>query len=612
MKVDIIILTTASLAAAKSLRGYGLIGYGISMYDPICAYACHDAISRYQLSCSITEIGHDNMGGHPSRGFETSDNCYATDDNFLRSVAYCINLRCVGYALSDLEYYWANFLIGRKPGQVFPKESYSGTLGHTDPPPDVVVSPKLILNQTTLVSDQDYSREYDRISSFRQAEITQSGFGFRNSELSRCVANRMGMLSFANFALLVLYAGRNNILLSITDWSYSTFLLLHRWIAIICTLEACVHASIYLKAYLALGEFATEMKKTYWIWGIVAVLLMSILLPASSLPLRQKFYNLFLASHFAFALVALVGCYFHVYYRYMNQWGYETWIYIAFSFWAFDRVMRVARLARNGVRKANITVLDENYIRIDIPNVTAQGHAYLYFPTITWLVWENHPFSILGTTMADETRMAPRVATSSENSNVPLNDQGKALSYAPTTTPVNSSGLIPQTNVSRSYKPGLTFFVSTAGKGLTTALRTKTLLPVLVEASYAATSLDELRLVPNCILVAGGVGISAVVTALRIRTGRTRLFWGIRSKSLVEAVSNSLGPDILVPGVIGEIAVGRRLNLRAILEREVAKDGETAVVVCGPNTMADEVRAIVSELGRKGRAVKLIDEAFSW
>ncbi|KAI0848013.1 ferric reductase like transmembrane component-domain-containing protein [Daldinia vernicosa] len=422
----------------------------------------------------------------------------------------------------------------------------------------------------------------------------------------------MGVLAFANFALLVLYAGRNNILLSITDWSYSTFLLLHRWVAIICTLEACIHASIYLKAYIAFGEFTDESKKTYWIWGTVAVSLMSVLLPTSSLPLRQKFYNLFLTSHFAFAFVALIGCYFHVYHRYMNQWGYETWVYIAFAFWAFDRFMRFVRLARNGVRKAKISIIDEDHIRVDIPNITGQGHAYLYFPTLTWLVWENHPFSILGTMMVDKIQKAPSVATPSEDTSMPLSDIEKAPAHTSTAAAVDSSGSTSPQAMSQSFKPGLMFFISTAGKGLTAALRKEKTLPVLVEASYAATSLDELRMVPNCILIAGGVGITAVVPVLRFRTGRVRLFWGVRNKSLAEAVETSLGPGILVPNIIGEIAVGRRLDLRAILEREVVGDSETAVVVCGPNSMADEVRSIVSELGRKGRVVKLIDEAFSW
>ena len=64
------------------------------------------------------------------------------------------------------------------------------------------------------------------------------------------ISNRIGLLSFANLPLVFLYAGRNNILLWITDWSHSTFLLLHRWIAAIATLQVILHSVIYLYVYV--------------------------------------------------------------------------------------------------------------------------------------------------------------------------------------------------------------------------------------------------------------------------------------------------------------------------------------------------------------------------
>ena len=52
------------------------------------------------------------------------------------------------------------------------------------------------------------------------------------------IGNRVGMLSFANLALTVLFASRNNILLWFTNWSRSTFVLVHRWLAVICVIQA--------------------------------------------------------------------------------------------------------------------------------------------------------------------------------------------------------------------------------------------------------------------------------------------------------------------------------------------------------------------------------------
>ncbi|KAI1089572.1 hypothetical protein F5B19DRAFT_485143 [Rostrohypoxylon terebratum] len=431
----------------------------------------------------------------------------------------------------------------------------------------------------------------------------------KHDELMSYVRNRQGVLSFANIPLLVLYSGRNNVLLKITNWQHSTFLLLHRWIAIICTIEASIHSAMYLHKYLVKGSYYSESALPYWIWGVVATLSFTIILPASVLPLRQKAYNLFLSSHFALAFIALIACYYHIYKRFGNQWGYETWIYIGFAFWAFDRLVRFVRLARNGIRRADITVVDENNIRVDVPGVSAQGHVYLYFPTLSWRVWENHPFSVMGALIAQEPEKTPSVTTSEEVPKLPVIDVEK-IEEEPA-SPIESS-ISSQSTTKPLFKTGLTFFIATSGNGIRSILHGKTRLPVLVESSYAGSSLDELCTVPNCIVIAGGVGITALASLLRTRGSAVRLFWGSRSQALVDAVRSALSPGVLEPSIIGEISVGKRLDLRSILEREVLEGSETAVVVCGPMGMADEVRAIVCELGQKGRVVKLVDEAFSW
>ncbi|KAI0888797.1 uncharacterized protein GGS22DRAFT_177573 [Annulohypoxylon maeteangense] len=669
------------------------------MYDPTCAYSCHDVISSYQLNCSMVKGQGEmsEMSGMSGPMIVTSSNCYATDDNFLHSMAYCIETHCPHVSQTRLEHYWEYFLVGRSPNQPTPKEPYSVALLHADPPPKVVVGLKTLLNTTTLVVEEAYLASYNALSLCEEIDTNHSNFGLvvlitgaaipvacsllrfvpfpkalasqfnayfiepplfgrrhrtplhniaimptrgqamliayffiiniilscvgypqampnswypsKHEELISYVRNRQGVLSFANVPLLVLYSGRNNILLKITNWQHSTFLLVHRWIAIICTLEACIHSSMYLDRYLKSGGFHTQSKLPYWIWGIVATLSFTILLPASILPLRQKAYNLFLASHFALSFIALIACYFHIYKRFGNQWGYETWIYIAFALWAFDRLMRFARLARNGIRSAEITVVDEHNIRVDVPGVSAQGHAYLYFPTLSWRVWENHPFSVMGNLIAQEPeRKAPSITTSEEKTSPP-NRSIEKIDEEPTR---DDSISVESTATKPPFKTGLTFFIATSGTGIRSILHRKTRLPVLVESSYAASSLDELRAVPNCIVIAGGVGITALAPLLRTRGSGVRLFWGSRSQALVEAVRSALGPGVLEPSIVGEISVGRRLDLRAILEREVLEGSETAVVVCGPVGMADEVREIVCELGRKGRVVKLVDEAFSW
>jgi hypothetical protein len=440
------------------------------------------------------------------------------------------------------------------------------------------------------------------------AGTPDSWFTSQAEAITIYIANRVGVLSLANLPLLLLYSGRNNVLLWVTNWSHSTFLLIHRWVAVICTIQACLHSAIYLQYYSALGKHSSASSEEYWIWGIIGTLALSIIIPASLLPLRQKIYEIFIASHFVLALLALVGCFLHIVRRFENQWGYETWIYMAFAVWGFDWLIRSLRVVRNGVRTAHIKIIDEDYLQVSVPGIVAQGHAYLYFPTLTWRIFENHPFSVISTMnrKSAEHDRPLEPASSSERESYQHNSEKSAIQKA-SVVPT-----LPETaTVDEQVQPSLTFFIRSRS-GISNLLRKKDYLPVLIETSYGTSLLHEETITtPNVILIAGGVGITAIVPYIRRSPGRVKLFWGVRNSALVDAVKETLRSDSTWHQSIAEIAVGHRLDLRGILEREAV--GETTVVICGPPGMADEVRKLVCEMGSRGSvAIKFIDESFSW
>jgi hypothetical protein len=68
-------------------------------------------------------------------------------------------------------------------------------------------------------------------------------------EIMAYVLFRTGVYAYIMAPLLFLFAGRNNILLWLTNWSHSTFLVLHRWIARIFTLQAILHSVIAVHVY---------------------------------------------------------------------------------------------------------------------------------------------------------------------------------------------------------------------------------------------------------------------------------------------------------------------------------------------------------------------------
>lgn len=432
-----------------------------------------------------------------------------------------------------------------------------------------------------------------------RSKTPNAWFANVSSEIIGDLTNRMGVLSFANLPLVILYAGRNNILLWLTNWSHGTFLLLHRWLAFICTLQACLHSAIWLQIDLKAGIHASESKMAYWIWGAAATVAMAVLFPTSISPIRAKFYELFLAWHIILSVFIVAGCYLHMYYRFVHQWGYEIWIFAAMAVWGFDRILRVLKLARNGVKTASVTVIDDDYIRVDIEGVSGEGMAYLYFPTLTWRVWENHPFSVASTVLPSSEHKA-------RHGSHAITDIEKTGAHEPMVSKVSDSGS--ETASMRKHIPkvvGLTFLVRTRG-GLTSAIRSRTSLPVLVESPYG--SHPDLSGYSLLIGIAGGVGITAVAPLVHHHLGRAKLFWGVRAPGIVAEMHEQLS------GLDKEIFIEKRMNVLEVLERECVEKEKIVVVVSGPAGMADEVRMAVNTLARSKRnlSIHLVEESFSW
>jgi predicted ferric reductase len=445
----------------------------------------------------------------------------------------------------------------------------------------------------------------------------QTKFKTNEDQLLTGMGNRIGHLCLVNLALMTLFAGRNNFLLWITKWQRATFLLFHHWLGYIVILEGSIHASIYLHIYLTgNGDdvYSVENKEPYWIWGTVGVLSMCITFPLTMLRARQKAYELFLASHRLLALLILIGVFLHTFLKNGSK-GYHNWVISTFAALGFDYLMRFIRIARNGLLMAEITVIDEEYIRVDVKGPSAEGHAFIYFPTLTWRFWESHPFSVAASVHDYLPFHAHKISNSSSGSITPdetsdpekgtlAQTSGKEINISSSSPPEAKSDS--STTLPARPSAGVTFFIRRQS-GLTSLLGSRLRLPVLMESSYG--SLSDVSRSPNLITIAGGVGIVTVLPILRTHPGRTKLYWSIRTSGLLDALSED------IKGVDREVSVGSRMNVEEILEREIGgRNGKGAcVVVSGPAGLADEVRRVVVRLGKRKDAwpVKFIDESFS-
>ncbi|KAG7135971.1 Ferric/cupric reductase transmembrane component 1 like protein [Verticillium longisporum] len=227
-------------------------------------------------------------------------------------------------------------------------------------------------------------------------------FSSQYQEVLEYVMIRTGTLGFALAPLVILFAGRNNVLLWLSNWSHSTFMLLHRWIARIFGLQVIIHSITALALYVNIGTYSEELKLPYWIWGCVATVAVVIMLVASNIYVRRQSYEVFLVIHILLVVFVVAGCWYHVDIRFQRKFGYEMWLYAACAVWFFDRMMRMLRVLKNGMRRSNVVNIDDDVVRVDVPGVRWAArpgqHVYVYFSTLNpFRPWENHPFSVIPT-----------------------------------------------------------------------------------------------------------------------------------------------------------------------------------------------------------------------
>lgn len=109
---------------------------------------------------------------------ETAPECYATDDAFLTTMAWCWDQRCNDTTLSRLEQYWHTNAIGGAPlsEQPSPKWTYQETLQQIDESPTVEMVGSQPLSTTSLVLFKDWDLQYRTLGTFEHMEGNHSKY----------------------------------------------------------------------------------------------------------------------------------------------------------------------------------------------------------------------------------------------------------------------------------------------------------------------------------------------------------------------------------------------------------------------------------------------------
>jgi hypothetical protein len=86
-------------------------------------------------------------------------------------------------------------------------------------------------------------------------------FANKTLQLERYITDRAGVLALSQIPLLIAFAGRNNILIWLTGYHYSTFNVWHKWVARMCTVHVFIHSVVYSSYYVERGGIADLIEK---------------------------------------------------------------------------------------------------------------------------------------------------------------------------------------------------------------------------------------------------------------------------------------------------------------------------------------------------------------
>lgn len=157
--------------------GHGIVGYGISMDKPSCAYACQDSITN-PLDCDSRVTGASGTSVLTQGDDEPSPECYVSNDAYLQTLAYCVASHCENVEIWRLEKFWELNVAGRRARQPKPKYSYQEALIQIATPPNTTTPPDKTLVGASLVDDSTYKGLYNAELAFTNAENVHELYGW--------------------------------------------------------------------------------------------------------------------------------------------------------------------------------------------------------------------------------------------------------------------------------------------------------------------------------------------------------------------------------------------------------------------------------------------------
>jgi ferric-chelate reductase len=208
---------------------------------------------------------------------------------------------------------------------------------------------------------------------------------------------RASWLGVAQIPLLLLLSGKANLIGALVGVSYERLNVLHRWVSRAMLLLITLHFGYQSYGWNQYGlmqlEWATD---TCPPTGIAAYALLLWLNISSLAPIRNRFYEIFVAQHIlsfvAFVYLVMAHLPSTAYYS-------RTWVYVGIGIYFLDRLIRTIRYAYHNIRpaRASLTAMDGGVTKIriqakQIKSWAPGSHILLAIPRLGF--GQSHPATI--------------------------------------------------------------------------------------------------------------------------------------------------------------------------------------------------------------------------
>ncbi|TVY82662.1 Ferric/cupric reductase transmembrane component [Lachnellula suecica] len=217
------------------------------------------------------------------------------------------------------------------------------------------------------------------------------------------IGYRAGFIAVCQMPLIVLLAGKRNIIGLLTGVGYERLNWLHRWTARALLFTVFIHMGYWFTEWAKFDYIGVKVKTDALTQkGIAAGSILLWLVLSSVAPIRGLSYEFFVVQHVISWLGFFAALYLHI------PDENKIWIWLPLAFWAFDRLLRAGYLVyanlsvlhknNSGVLacKATFEPLDESHTCITIANppVTWKAGQHIFLACHPLAPLSSHPFTI--------------------------------------------------------------------------------------------------------------------------------------------------------------------------------------------------------------------------